>query len=375
MRRQALQHVCATCRFQSQFSSILSRTSRRYVQISATPSSEPEQSLDTSNGSSSSGADARFEVLGNTFSLLSASISASQNLYTRRGTLVGFNGKPENAVSSLSLLGPLTRAVLGIPFLYQRVSSTTPYTALIATKSPITSLVVVHLDGRLDWMVAQRNALLAWTGHTLSLSPRLNTKMSLAHWGNTSVTGRGLLALTGKGQIHQIHLKTGEEYVVHPSNVIAYSMMQHPPQPYRFKANVLRFQVPSLTAWLPDTRFWRTMRESTLWTFIRNAGFTVRTWARRNIWGDRLFLHFNGPATILIQSRGAALRDALTSQDVNEIADSPTGSAPAALAGRPADDVSPPEGSSAASSRTQPTSITYASVSKQGTVKFDKEPQ
>jgi len=121
--------------------------------------------------------DARFEVLGNTFSLLSASISASQNLYTRRGTLVGFNGKPENAVSSLSLLGPLTRAVLGIPFLYQRVSSTTPYTALIATKSPITSLVVVHLDGRLDWMVAQRNALLAWTGHTLSLSPRLNTKM------------------------------------------------------------------------------------------------------------------------------------------------------------------------------------------------------
>jgi len=80
-------------------------------------------------------------------------------------------------VSSLSLLGPVRRAVLGIPFLYQRVSSTTPYTALIATKSPITSLVVVHLDGRLDWMVAQRNALLAWTGHTLSLSPRLNTKM------------------------------------------------------------------------------------------------------------------------------------------------------------------------------------------------------
>lgn len=40
--------------------------------------------------------DARFEVLGTPFSLLSASISASQNLYTRKGTLVGFNGKPEN---------------------------------------------------------------------------------------------------------------------------------------------------------------------------------------------------------------------------------------------------------------------------------------
>jgi len=76
--------------------------------------------------------------------------------------------------------------------------------------------------------------------------------------------------------------------VVHPSNVIAYSMMQNPPQPYRFKANVQRFQVPSLTAWLPDTRFWQTMRESTLWTFVRNASFTVRTWARRTIWGDRV---------------------------------------------------------------------------------------
>ena len=139
--------------------------------------------------------DARFEVLGAPFSLLSASISASQNLYTRKGTLVGFNGKAENvsstgntclknqrtdteqATSTLSLLEPFRRAVLGIPFIYQRVSSTTPYTALISTKSSLTSLVVVHLDGRLDWMITQRNALLAWTGHTLKLSPRVSTKM------------------------------------------------------------------------------------------------------------------------------------------------------------------------------------------------------
>lgn len=111
---------------------------------------------------------------------------------------------------------------------------------------------------------------------------------SLAHWGSTSVTGRGLLALSGKGQIHQITLKTGESYVVHPSNLIAYAMMQNPPQPYRFKSNLLRFQVPSMTAWLPDTRFWRTMRESTAWNFIRNSAFVLRTWARKTIWGDRV---------------------------------------------------------------------------------------
>lgn len=42
------------------------------------------------------GTDARFEVLGAPYSVLSVSLSASQNLYTRRGTLVGLSGKAEN---------------------------------------------------------------------------------------------------------------------------------------------------------------------------------------------------------------------------------------------------------------------------------------
>ena len=113
---------------------------------------------------------------------------------------------------------------------------------------------------------------------------------SLAHWGNTLVSGRGLLALSGQGLIHQITLKTGDEYVVHPSNIIAYSMMQNAPQPYRFKASLFRLQVPNPLTWLPDTRFWRTMRESSVWRFLRDTGFLMRTWARRTIWGDRVSL-------------------------------------------------------------------------------------
>lgn len=123
-------------------------------------------------------------MLGSPYSLLSVSLSASQNLYTRRGTLVAVNGKVENAVSSLSILEPFRRAPLGIPFLYQKLSSTSPITALISSKSPVTTFAVVHLDGRLDWLVAQRQALLAWTGHALSVSPRVNTKMvgKAAQW-------------------------------------------------------------------------------------------------------------------------------------------------------------------------------------------------
>lgn len=40
--------------------------------------------------------DAKFEVIGSPFSLLSVSLSASQNVYTRRGTLAAIGGRFEN---------------------------------------------------------------------------------------------------------------------------------------------------------------------------------------------------------------------------------------------------------------------------------------
>jgi uncharacterized protein (AIM24 family) len=160
--------------------------------------------------------DAKFEVIGTPFSLLSVSLSASQTLYTRRGTLVGLSGKSENTLSTLSFLEPFRRAPVGIPFMYQKVSSTSPVTALVSTKSPISSIVSVNLDGRQDWVISQRQALLAWTGHTLKLTPQYNVKLGLANWGNTYITGRGLLALAGSGQIYQVQVKAGESYVAHP---------------------------------------------------------------------------------------------------------------------------------------------------------------
>ncbi|GAB7347473.1 hypothetical protein MBLNU459_g4386t1 [Dothideomycetes sp. NU459] len=381
---------------------------RRHVQIAATPSStnpslnlaapdshtpsasdlapgEPLHLPSTPPAVRSPCTDAQFEVLGSPFSLLSASISASQNLYTRKGTLVGFNGKPESTVSSLSVLEPFRRALFGIPFLYQKITSTSPYTALISTKSPVTTFSVIHLDGRLDWMVAQRNALLAWTGHTLAIKPQLNTKMALAHWGNSRVTGRGLICLSGKGQVYQLALKSGEEYVVHPryastisllkvvaytfvrSNVIAYSIMQHAPQPYRFRSSTLKFQIPGVASLLPDTRFFRIVRESQAWRFLATATFTIRTWARRSIWGDRLFLRFQGPANILVQSRGAKLTDAFTARDVNEVADAPAGAVHSASAPKAVQSEKPTQQVS------QPVHISYATVKKDGGVDFSKQ--
>ncbi|KAL1956204.1 hypothetical protein VTO42DRAFT_7551 [Malbranchea cinnamomea] len=271
--------------------------------------------------------DARFEVLGAPYSLLSATLTPSQNLYTRRGTLVGLSGKADNVVSTLRVLEPVQRALLQIPFLYQKISSTSPVTVLLSTRSPTSSFAVVQLDGTVDWMVAQRQALLAWTGHSMKIKPIFNRKLSLAHWGNSKVTGRGLLALVGKGQVFLVSLNAGEQYIVHPSNVVAYTITSHPPQPYRFKSTTLRFQIPNLglTSWLSRSNFIKNMAETETWRGAMRVWHTIRTWSRRTIWGDRLFLQFEGPTKILVQTRASRVNDVLTTEEVNEIASAPPG--------------------------------------------------
>ncbi|RAL60645.1 hypothetical protein DID88_009963 [Monilinia fructigena] len=278
-------------------------------------------------------ADARFEVIGAPYSLLSVSLSASQTLYTRRGTLVGVSGKSENAQSTLSILEPFRRAPLRIPFLYQKISSTSPIKALVSTKSPITSMEVLHLDGREDWMITQRNALLAWTGHRLSVSPTLNRSMSVAHWGNTQVTGRGLVALAAAGRINEITLKEGEEFVAHPGNVVAYTINQHQPLPYRLKSSILKLQVPSL-------------------------GFSSS-------------LQFRGPTKLLLSTRATRISDVLTNRDINEIADAPPGAVTEAI-----ELAKEPKSASKITKQMTdvPTGFHYAEVNKDGKVKFEESP-
>lgn len=220
-------------------------------------------------------------------------------------------------------------------------------------------------------MVTQRNALLAWTGHTLSVSPVANRSMSLAHWGNTFVTGRGLVALAGPGQVYEVSLKAGEQYVAHPGNVVAYTVTQHPPLPYRFKSSSLRFQIPSLGLGrlVQDIKFFRVMRETWTWRAATKLLFNFRTTARRTIWGDRLFLQFQGPTTILMSSRASRISDVLTARDVNEIADSPAGAVQAAvtLTRKPNEE----RGVTKKQTSDIPTGFHTAEVARDGKVKFE----
>src|SRR6266699_6982083 len=97
-------------------------------------------------------------------------------------------------------------------------------------------------------MVTQRNALLAWTGHSLTISPHAQRGLSMSHWGSSRLTGRGLAALVAPGHVYQVRLADGEELVVHPSHVVAYSVNKKTPQPFRLRIPALRLQVPSVPA-------------------------------------------------------------------------------------------------------------------------------
>lgn len=71
------------------------------------------------------------------------------------------------------------------------------------------------------------------------------------------------------------------------SNVLAYTVTAQPPQPFRFRSTTLRIQLPNFS-YLSSAKFFREMRKTATFKFFANIIFTVRTWARRTIWGDRV---------------------------------------------------------------------------------------
>jgi hypothetical protein len=147
----------------------------------------------------------QLSLLGTPPSILNVSLPALWPLHTRRGSLVGLSGDV-SAVSlqidsalakvctgnfklvclehfwitdtsriwnSFSISESKTR-ILGTAKQSQVVSGTS-LRAFIAPKGRSSCLSIVTLDGTVDWNITQRSALLAWTGPTLSVSPRLST--------------------------------------------------------------------------------------------------------------------------------------------------------------------------------------------------------
>ena len=178
-----------------------------------------------------------------------------------------------------------------------------------------------------------------------------------------------------------MQLRQDETYIVHPSNVLAYSLSSSnpAPTPYRFKSSSINLQVPIVFGnFFPSSKFVQNIKKGKTYKFLANIAHRIRTWSRRTIWGDRLFLQFTGPTTLLVQSRGARIRDVLSTHEVNEIADAPPGVVREAVENvstggsrlKGESDASR-TASSAGAARKEPR-LSYASVSRDGKVKIEE---
>lgn len=84
-----------------------------------------------------------------------------------------------------------------------------------------------------------------------------------------------------------------------------------------------------------------------------------------------MFLRFQGPSTILLQSRGSRLTDSLTTKDVNEIADSPAGAVQSAVKLDLTKTAQPESTNTVAKPKITEPKMTYAKVGDDGKVKFE----
>lgn len=177
------------------------------------------------------------------------------------------------------------------------------------------------------------------------------------------------------------------------SNVVAYTASATPPMPFRFKSSNLRFQVPDLGfgSLVQNTRFFKVMSQTATWRAVSTTYYTLKTWMRRTIWGDRvshalsisihdanssqLFLRFEGPTTMLLQSRGSRVSDVLTLKDVNEIAESQPGAIQDAVDRKIKDEIKQIGAGTVAPDAQQSSvgTVKYATI-RDGKAKFESNP-
>lgn len=289
------------------------RGKRHYASVQSSDSasqSNPTFKIDLPklNGHGPFAEKATFDVIGSPFSLLNARIPSKAVLFTRRGSLIGLNGNARSIGSTLSVFNSgvqstLTSALVGAPFLYQKLQANEPFTALIGTKATATSFAVLELDGRFDWNVITKNALLAWCGVTAQ-TRQTGIGKALSRT-STNVSGRGTAVVCGNGQIYQIVLQESDSYILNPSNVLAYT--ESCPEPQQVQVGSVQVslpeRLPALSAFLLKYEFFRVMAAQSAWKLTKRAYLGLGRFMRHLVWGNQLLVRFQGPTTILVQSR------------------------------------------------------------------------
>ncbi|ANB12216.1 hypothetical protein AWJ20_464 [Sugiyamaella lignohabitans] len=232
----------------------------------------------------------------------------------RRGSIVGVNGSLADITSNLAIKQPLKELASTKPVLYQHVSATSPATLLVADSSKksrshsANRYTVINVDESRSWTVGQRNAILGWNSAFVKVEAKKTGLGSMwKHWGNVSVSGTGQLVLVGDGDLFQIDVGAGEDVLLNPSNVIAYTDSVEGGEGTITRLPHLKsyIELPTVvTDWLEGHKL------------IKSASSWLKTLTTRLLWRDDISLKLKGPRRVILQTEGTSLDELFTKTEL-----------------------------------------------------------
>lgn len=179
-----------------------------------------------------------FQVLGTPPSMASLTLPPSVPLYVRKGCLVSLYGSSSLNSTSMShqWLQPwkkLAKYGSFSPALYHKLISATNFDALVSSnfkssvipswlgisKTPFRTLCLLNLDGRNDWFVFGKDAVMAFEGNTslriqdAPLFLRRKNKPAFSSKYQV-ISGRGNVLLSGSGSVYTIQLNDSHEEII-----------------------------------------------------------------------------------------------------------------------------------------------------------------
>lgn len=242
-----------------------------------------------------------FNVLGTPGSILQVSLPPSTPLYAKRKSLLSIstpastNGSADAAEEPAESKIFSTLQFLSLFNVYQRLTSTVPISlTLSAPTAPGASIVVVELNGTVDWWVNGRYR------HILAFASTPASTLTVAgHGAKSRVTGRGIIALSARSlNIFRVGLAPGESFLVRRAALLGYSI----DDPFRTRVtydDTISTAATEATA-VVDAPPVSKVREifNGLWARTKAAV----SWLNRN----NEFVKVHGPATLLVDSAAGA---------------------------------------------------------------------
>lgn len=183
-----------------------------------------------------------FKTIGVPASSLSVTVPPSIPVHVKKGSIMSIYSlaKSTNNLikSKWEFIQPFRRLWLsGEMPSYQSIIGTVPLQLLISAYDKFDNLkshgtktfVNLTLDGSIDWLLFEPNALQCYTG--TSLTVKIKSLPKELHYGYKRrgyawLNGRGLVSVVGKGSIFKVGLGVGEEIRVERSRILAVSVKE-----------------------------------------------------------------------------------------------------------------------------------------------------